>query len=133
MTSIVNPQLRLRQRAYHLLLSTLALAIIPPVMAQTPLTAFEVSSIRRAPPDTDPMTGHWSLPGIGRFNATHVSLARLIQLAYSIDDSQIVNKPRWSLGRACRTCCSNASIFRPTWRRAPAAGMLSSSPKAART
>jgi len=95
MRSIVNPQLRLRQCAYYLLRSTLALAIIPPAVAQTPPAAFEVASIRRAPPDTDPMTGHWSFHGIGRFNATHVSLARLIQLAYNIDDSQIANQPRW--------------------------------------
>jgi uncharacterized protein (TIGR03435 family) len=63
------------------------------VVAQTP--AFEVASVRAAPADADPSTGFWSRPGIGRFTASHVSLARLIQLAYGIDDSQIANRPGW--------------------------------------
>lgn len=58
-------------------------------------SSFEVASVRPAPPQADPQTGSWSLPGIGRFTATHVSLALLIKLAYGVDDSQIANKPGW--------------------------------------
>src|ERR1700691_823232 len=78
----------------RLVLSTLVCSICAS-SARSQQPAFEVSSIRPAPPGTDPLTGHWSFPGIGRFNATHVSLARLIQLAYNIDGSQIANKPGW--------------------------------------
>jgi uncharacterized protein (TIGR03435 family) len=65
------------------------------VVAQEPQPRFEVASVRAAPADADPQTAFWSRPGIGRFTASHVSLARLIQLAYGIDDSQIANKPGW--------------------------------------
>ncbi len=51
--------------------------------------------MRPAPPQADPNTGHWSPPGVGRFSATHVSLALLCQLAYGVDGSQIANKPGW--------------------------------------
>jgi uncharacterized protein (TIGR03435 family) len=64
----------------------------------TPQTAhptFEVASVKPAPPEADPKTGTWSLPGVGRFTATHVSLALLIQLACDIDKSQIANQPAW--------------------------------------
>jgi uncharacterized protein (TIGR03435 family) len=64
-------------------------------IAQAPHPAFEIASVKVAPPDADPQTGYWSRPGIGRFTASHVSLARLIQLAYGIDESQIANKPGW--------------------------------------
>ena len=63
--------------------------------AQESRTAFEVASVKAAPADADPQTGFWSLPGIGRFTASHISLVRLIQLAYGIGESQIVNKPSW--------------------------------------
>lgn len=63
--------------------------------AQNAHPAFEVASVRPAAPDADPNSGSWSLPGIGRFKATHVSLALLIQLAYGVDNSQITNKPTW--------------------------------------
>ena len=56
---------------------------------------FEVASVRVAPAAADPHTGSWSRPGIGRFTASDVSLARLLQLAYGIDESQIANKPSW--------------------------------------
>lgn len=62
---------------------------------QTSHPSFEVATVRLAPPDADPNTGSWSLPGIGRFRANHVSLALLIQLAYGVDNSQITNKPTW--------------------------------------
>jgi uncharacterized protein (TIGR03435 family) len=65
------------------------------VAAQAPQPTFEVATVRVAPADTDPGTGVWSRPGIGRFAASHVSFARLIQLAYGIGDSQIANKPGW--------------------------------------
>jgi uncharacterized protein (TIGR03435 family) len=92
---MANRQFQPRRSAHYFCLSIFAMAILPPAVAQNLPPAFDVASVRRAPPDTDPMTGHWSFPGIGRFNATHVSLARLIQLAYNIDDSQIANKPGW--------------------------------------
>lgn len=63
--------------------------------AQALGAGFEVATVRPAPPQTDPNTGSWSTPGAGRFSATHVSLARLMQLAYGVDDSQIANKPGW--------------------------------------
>ena len=56
---------------------------------------FEVASVKPAPPEADPKTGSWSAPGTGRFTATHVSLALLIQLAYGVDSSQIANSPNW--------------------------------------
>ena len=63
--------------------------------AQTPHPAFEVAWVKPAPPGADPASGSWSAPGKGRFSASHVSLARLLLLAYGIDDSQIANKPEW--------------------------------------
>jgi len=66
-----------------------------PTSAQSPPANFEVATVRSSPPDADPRTGHWSFPGIGRFNASHVPLTVLIQLAYGIDPSEIANKPGW--------------------------------------
>lgn len=63
--------------------------------AQSPHPTFDVASVRPSPPSADPNTGSWSPPGIGRFTATHLSLAMLLQLAYGLDDSQLVNKPDW--------------------------------------
>lgn len=82
------------------LMSALLLSCLQAATAQTApqpssSPSFEVASVRPSPPDADPQTGSWSLPGIGRFTATHVSLALLIKLAYGIDDSQIANKPGW--------------------------------------
>jgi len=68
------------------------------VTTSAPVTqhpTFEVASVKPAPPDADPKTGLWSPPGIGRFTASHVSLALLIHLAYDVDDSEIANKPGW--------------------------------------
>jgi uncharacterized protein (TIGR03435 family) len=78
-----------------ILLCALLLAASHPSSAQTPQPTFEVASVKPAPPSADPMTGFWSLPNIGRFTASHVSLAVLMRLAYDIDDSQIANKPAW--------------------------------------
>jgi uncharacterized protein (TIGR03435 family) len=63
--------------------------------AQISTATFETASVRPAPPSADPNQGSWSPPGTGRFTATHVTLALLMQLAYGIDGSQIVNKPTW--------------------------------------
>ena len=81
-------------RMTNLLLSSLLLSFIP-ATAQTPRAAFEVATVKPAPPEADPKSGSWSAPGTGRFSATHVSLALHIQLAYGIDDSQIVSKLGW--------------------------------------
>jgi uncharacterized protein (TIGR03435 family) len=59
------------------------------------LATFEVATVKPAPPDADPNSGYWSYPGIGRFTASHLSLARLIGLAYDIDATQIANQPNW--------------------------------------
>lgn len=56
--------------------------------------AFVVASVKAAP-GADPNTGSWSRPGVGQFTATHVSLTRLLQLAYGVDSSQIANRPGW--------------------------------------
>lgn len=82
-------------RSHHIVLSVLLCASFGLAAAQQPQPAFEVASVRVVQPNADPQTGFWSLPGIGRFTASHVSLARLIELAYGIDDSQIANKPGW--------------------------------------
>ncbi len=63
--------------------------------AQTPGPTFEVSTVKPASPQADPNSGSWSPPGIGRFTATHVTLALLLQLAYGVDNSQIAGKPSW--------------------------------------
>jgi uncharacterized protein (TIGR03435 family) len=82
-------RLNILHHAGILLLSTLA------ATAQAPHPTFDVASVRPAPPNADPNTGSWSPPGIGRFTATHLSLAMILQLAYGIDASQLVNKPEW--------------------------------------
>ncbi|MEK6399054.1 MAG: TIGR03435 family protein [Terriglobus sp.] len=56
--------------------------------------AFAVATVKAAP-GADPNTGSWSRPGTGEFTATHVSLTRLMQLAYGVDASQIANRPEW--------------------------------------
>src|ERR1035437_3951353 len=86
-----RPQQLYPHRICHLLLSSLLLSFIP-ATAQAPQPAFEVASVKPAPPETDPKSGSWSPPGTGRFTATHVPLALLMQLAYGIDDSQIVSR-----------------------------------------
>jgi uncharacterized protein (TIGR03435 family) len=88
--------MRRHRQLFHLLLLTLLLSCTLAATAQTTSSsAFEVASVRPAPPNADPNAGSWSIPSTGRFTATHVSLALLIRLAYDIDDSQIANKPDW--------------------------------------
>ena len=82
-------------RVRRVILFTMPWSFSHLVVAQEPKPAFEVATVKLAPPDADPQTGSWSRPGIGRFTASHVSLVRLMQLAYGIDDSQIANKPGW--------------------------------------
>jgi len=91
-----------RYRAMPLLISRLffwtgfALLCVTGAAAQAQQPpAFEVASVKPAPPDADPNNGYWSLPGIGRFTAHHLSLAHLIGLAYDIDVSQIDHAPSW--------------------------------------
>jgi uncharacterized protein (TIGR03435 family) len=91
----MRPQPRPPHRFRHLLLCSLLLSYIPAATAQNPNPTFEVASVKPAPAEADPNTGSWSIPSTGRFTATHVSLALLIQLAYDIDKSQIANQPGW--------------------------------------
>jgi uncharacterized protein (TIGR03435 family) len=77
------------------LLAFLLLSTVHAASAQGAQPAFEVASVRPAPPDADAKSGSWNFPGTGRFMATHVSLALLIQLAYDVDKSQIANEPNW--------------------------------------
>ena len=61
---------------------------------ETPLPSFDVAVIR-VNSTALPEQGYWSLPDIGSFKASGVSLSVLIRLAYGIDDKQILNKPKW--------------------------------------
>jgi uncharacterized protein (TIGR03435 family) len=87
--------LRSPRRAHLVVVFVLLCSLFRIVTAQEPKPTFEVASVRPAPVDGDQRVGRWSRPGVGRFSASHVPLARLIQLAYGIDDSQIANKPSW--------------------------------------
>lgn len=91
----MKPHPRLPYPVHYLLLGSLLVPFIHAATAQTPHPTFEVATVKSAPPQADPNTGSWSPPGRGRFTATHVSLALLLQLAYGIDNSQIANKPDW--------------------------------------
>ena len=87
-----QPQLR---HLCHFLLSYVLFSYVLAATAQTSGPTFEVATIKPAPSQADPNTGSWSPPGIGRFTATHVSLALLVQLAYGVDNSQIAKGPGW--------------------------------------
>lgn len=87
--------LRLAGPTCSLLLLSLLFFRSQGATAQPPPPAFEVATVRPSSPHADPNSGSWSPPGIGRFNAAHVSLVLLIQLAYEVDESQVVNKPDW--------------------------------------
>ena len=90
----MNTWLKLASPTLCLVVRALLPAQIPNAPAPTSGTAFVVATIKLAP-QADPNTGSWSRPGTGQFTASHVSLARLMQLAYGIDSSQIANKPAW--------------------------------------
>jgi uncharacterized protein (TIGR03435 family) len=67
----------------------------PPAQTAAPqLPAFEVATIRQVPPSKRG-DAVWSPPGIGKFIASNVSLAFLIQMAFAVDDNQIAGKPNW--------------------------------------
>ncbi len=68
---------------------------LPVAISQNARPAFEVATVRQSPPDANSSTGFWSPPGRGRFFASHVTLALLLQLAYGLDAGQIANKPSW--------------------------------------
>jgi uncharacterized protein (TIGR03435 family) len=87
-------RVRLLRNVAGLLLSVLLFSHLPAATAQTPQAAFEVATVKSAV-ETDPNTGSWSHPGIGKFIASHLSLSVLIALAYDVDASQIANKPDW--------------------------------------
>jgi uncharacterized protein (TIGR03435 family) len=57
--------------------------------------SFETAVVRPCAPDADPNDGSWSPPGRNRFVANHLTLERLLTLAYGIDASQLANKPNW--------------------------------------
>lgn len=90
----MGPQ-RNHRRICFLALYSVFLAGVPEVRAQAHRPTFEVATVRPASRGADPNSGSWSPPGVGRFTATHVTLALLIQLAYDVDKSQITNKPDW--------------------------------------
>lgn len=79
------------------------LCIAMPLSAQTlstqPASASFDSIIIRADPNGDPSQGQWSRPGLGRFQASNVSVELLIRLAYNVDANQIVNQPGWLKSR----------------------------------
>jgi uncharacterized protein (TIGR03435 family) len=78
------------------LIGTLALCgeAVPSSHAQTPIT-FEVASVRLSPPGGTGLSS-FNYLGTTRFTATNVSLPLLLQLAFGVDDYQILQKPSWS-------------------------------------
>lgn len=89
------PQPPLSHRSCHLLFCCLLVSCTHAATAQTSHPTFEVASVKPSSPDADPKSGSWSIPSTGRFTATHLSLAHLIELAYDVDNSQIANRPDW--------------------------------------
>lgn len=78
------------------LMGTLALGCeaVPFSHAQTPST-FEVASVRLSPPGGTGLSS-FNYLGSTRFTATNVSFTLLLQLAFGVDDYQILQKPSWS-------------------------------------
>jgi uncharacterized protein (TIGR03435 family) len=56
--------------------------------------SFEVATVRETSPN-DVGDSRWSPPGVGRFDADHVTLGFLIHMAYGVDESEIAGKPKW--------------------------------------
>lgn len=57
-------------------------------------SSFEVATIRATP--RDQVGGsQWSPPGVGRFDATDVTLGFLIHMAFDVDENEIAGKPKW--------------------------------------
>src|SRR4051812_9507588 len=66
-----------------------------PLVAQQPLTSFEIASIK--PNDSgSPRSGTGVQPG--RFEGTNVTLQQLMKVAYGVPDVQIVGGPDWVAG-----------------------------------
>lgn len=59
------------------------------------IKSFDTAVVRPCAPDADPTTGSWTPPGLNRFAATHLTLQRLLMLAYGVDASQLANQPAW--------------------------------------
>jgi len=57
-------------------------------------TAFEVASVRLTPPGSIGNT-YLSPPGAASFTATNVTLDLLIEIAYGVDENQILKAPLW--------------------------------------
>lgn len=91
----MRPQPRRAYAMCGLVLSSLLLIALPAATAQVAHPSFEVATVKPASAEADRNAGSWSIPGTGRFQATHVSLALLIQLAYGVDNNQLANKPGW--------------------------------------
>ncbi len=87
--AIPRSQCPLRPPLLALLLALLAATF----SSAQPRPSFEVATIRSS--NAPPNEGNWSAPGLGKFNAHNLTLARLMMLAYGIDANQIANKPVW--------------------------------------
>lgn len=85
-----------RQR--HVAAALLAGALMPlysaAQSAAAPRISFEVATLRETAPN-DLGESRWSPPGVGRFEATDVTLGFLIHMAWDIDESEIAGKPKW--------------------------------------
>ena len=81
---------------FVMLIGALALCgkAVPYSHAQAP-TTFEVASVRLSPPGGNGLTS-FNYLGTTRFTATNISLPLLLQLAFGVDDYQILQKPSWS-------------------------------------
>jgi uncharacterized protein (TIGR03435 family) len=70
------------------------LLAIQMAVAQTPNPAFEVATIRPAATSFDGHT-HINYPPNDRFSATNITLLSLMQWAYGMPETQILNGPAW--------------------------------------
>jgi uncharacterized protein (TIGR03435 family) len=64
------------------------------VQAPTPLPTFEVATIKPAAPSSDGHT-HINYPPDDRFSATNITLLALMQWAYGMPETQILEGPPW--------------------------------------
>jgi uncharacterized protein (TIGR03435 family) len=72
-----------------------ALCVHAQVAAAAPAAAqFEVASIRVSPAGENGLTS-FSGVGMPRFAATNVSLPLLMQIAFGVDEYQIIGRPKW--------------------------------------
>ncbi|HEX4037027.1 MAG TPA: TIGR03435 family protein [Acidobacteriaceae bacterium] len=94
MTLLSTRNLLRAQRAAILLAGFLTTLGCPAQAVPASRSSFEVATIRRTPPN-DPDESLWSPPGIGRFEATHVTLGFLLHMAFDVDENEIAGKPKW--------------------------------------